>query len=134
MIAGGAGCSGVSDLHGQTVLFTGKTHVYGQWETKAECGRRVRQSGGQWVPDESRKVTLLVMGELTNQIVTDPVLQYSAKILYVHDQRLLGHHICAVDGPGFTDLLSGRPARCLTLQHGTKPKSVRVSQGKEIFH
>ena len=49
-------------MHGHTVLFTGKTYVDGQWETKEQCGRRVIERGGRWVNDESRKVTLLGNG------------------------------------------------------------------------
>jgi hypothetical protein len=132
MVAESNGCAGVLSLHGHTVLFTGKTCFSGQWETKKECGRRVVERGAQSVDDESRKVTLLVIGDLSTQVVTDRVLQYSAKIIYVHEQRLRGRHICAVDGPGFTDLVNGREARCLSIQRGAGAKSILVSPGRTL--
>ena len=54
-----AGCAGVGTLHGQVVLFTGKTFMNGVWETKKTCGRVAKQNGAIWVENESRKVTLV---------------------------------------------------------------------------
>lgn len=111
-----AGCAGVETLHGQVVLFTGKTYMNGDWETKKTCGRVAEQNGATWVENESRRITLLVLGDLTTQIVTDMILRRSAKLIFVHRERGRGHHICVVDGHGFTALSNGNTARCLTLE------------------
>lgn len=107
-------CDGtIRTLHAQHVLFTGKTYVHGEHVFKPELRRMVRNCGATDAPDRSRRVTLLVVGDLDGQVIVDPINHRSQKLVFVDEQRRLGNHICVVDDTGFTALLDGYSARCL---------------------
>jgi BRCT domain type II-containing protein len=111
-------CDGwVSSLNGQIVCFTGKTILMnGQWKYRRECIERAERVGALCKSDFSRKITLVVYGDLTTQAVIDLRRHYSEKLLRAEEERERGHHVCVVDADGFSDLLRHRPAPCLELR------------------
>jgi hypothetical protein len=122
--AGRPECDGyVDDLQGQLVLFTGKTRIEGEHVKRDELFQRVRQRGGRPLAGtRNRNVTLLVLGELSEDVVTDPVNLRSQNVVFVDAERRRGNHICMVDDPGIAALLSGGIAPCLrsrTIQADT---------------
>ena len=96
------------------MVFTGKTRIAGEHVKRDGLIRRVQQRGarpieGTW----NRRVTLLVLGELSEDVVTDPVNVRSQKAVFVDQERKRGNHICIVDDYGITALLGGHSAPCL---------------------
>lgn len=76
----------------------------------------VAARGADWKPDFSRKITVVVHGDLASQAVTDARRQYSKKLVGAASERDRGHHSCVVDAAGFADLVAGHPARCRELR------------------
>jgi len=94
-------CDGaIEALRAQHVLFTGKAYVHGEHVFKPELRRMVKNRGATNAPDRSRRVTLLVVGDLDGQVIVDPINQRSQKLVFVDEQRRVGNHICVVDEPG----------------------------------
>lgn len=122
-------CGGaVRTLRGQNVLFTGTVRIRGEHYKRDDLDPAVRNRGGTVAPDRSRKVTLLVLGDLDADRVVDPVNVRSQKLVYFEELRRSGHHTCIVDGHGLGELLDGRPARC--LETTISGSSVVVSEGE----
>lgn len=96
-------------------MFTGKTRVDGEWVVRKSCFSRVQTLGAAYQESFSRKVTLVVHGELTGN-VKDAERQLSRKLLTVIESRREGRHIHVVDNAGYSDLLFGAPARCRDLK------------------
>lgn len=121
-------CDGwVHSLAGHTVCFTGKVLIDGEWTIRNRCGELAQLHGAEsWRPDFSRKITVVVHGDLASQVVTDQRRQYSEKLLGAERERNRGHHVCIVDADGFTDLLEDFPARCRELRHTTSPNHLLV--------
>jgi len=110
-------CNGtVERLPGHHVLFTGKTFVLGVHVFKSDLREMVTNHGGTNAPDRSRRVTLLVIGDLDGQVIVDPINQRSQKVVFVDEQRRDGNHICVVDDTGFAALLEWNSARCLATR------------------
>lgn len=114
----GSACDGwVRSLEGQTLAFTGKVLLDGEWTLRDDCAVMARMRGAVgWKDDFSRKVTLLVHGDLASQSVTDDVRQYSKKLVRAAWERDRNFHVCVVDADGFSDLLNHAPARCRELR------------------
>jgi hypothetical protein len=110
----------VSTLSGLTICFTGKVFIDGEWALREHCDTMARARGASSKPDFSRKVSLLVHGDLASQVVTDPDRQYSKKLVRAAWERDRGYHVCVVDGDGFADLIAGHPTRCRELQRAPK--------------
>ena len=92
-------CDGkVKVLRDQLTLFTGRTYIRGKHVTKANLQQTVLDRGGIVAPDQNRKLTLLVLGDLDGQRIVDPINHRSQKVVFVDEQRRLGNHICMVDG------------------------------------
>ncbi|MGV9850566.1 hypothetical protein ACWDWU_17630 [Streptomyces sp. NPDC003442] len=96
-------------------MFTGKTLVDGDWVIRKDCFSRSQTLGAVCQNSFSRKVTLVVHGELAGN-VKDMDRGLSRKLLAVMDSRKAGRHIHVVDAAGFSDLLFGAPARCRDLK------------------
>ncbi|MFH9041374.1 hypothetical protein ACH4FA_18800 [Streptomyces sp. NPDC017966] len=96
-------------------MFTGKTRVDGEWVVRKDCFSRAQTSGAVCQNSFSRKVTLVVHGELTGN-VKDADRELSRKLLTVIESRRAGRHIHVVDNAGYSDLLFGAPARCRNLK------------------
>ena len=113
--AGRSECDGyVETLRGQLVLFTGKTRIEGKHVKRDELFPRVRKGGGRPLEGtRNRNVTLLVLGELSKDVVTDPVNLRSQNLVFVDEERRRGNHICIVDDHGIAAILSGESAPCL---------------------
>ncbi|MGW6716019.1 hypothetical protein ACWF9X_07115 [Streptomyces globisporus] len=110
-------CRGtVHRLDGRTICFTGRVLVDGQWRVRTYCAERAGQRGATSKSDFSRKVTLVVYGDLASKVVTDDRRAYSSTLVNAEAERSRGRHVCVVDGDGFSKLLRGRPAPCLELR------------------
>ncbi|MEU1935448.1 hypothetical protein ACH49O_07715 [Streptomyces coeruleorubidus] len=110
-------CRGtVHGLKGQTICFTGRVLVDGAWTVRADCAKRAGQRGAILKTDFSRKVTLVVYGDLASKVVTDDRRAYSSTLVDAEAERSQGRHVCVVDADGFSKLLKGRPAPCLELR------------------
>ncbi|MEU8593766.1 hypothetical protein ACH4F3_26940 [Streptomyces anulatus] len=96
-------------------MFTGKTLVDGAWVIRKDCFSRSQTLGATCQNSFSKKVTLVVHGELAGN-VKDMDRLLSRKLLAVLDSRKSGRHIHVVDAAGYSDLLSGAPARCRDLK------------------
>ncbi|MFH9175723.1 hypothetical protein [Streptomyces albogriseolus] len=96
-------------------MFTGKTRVDGEWVVRKDCFSRAQTLGAFCQNSFSRKVTLVVHGELTAN-VKDAERELSRKMLTVIESRRAGRHIHVVDNAGYSDLLFGAPARCRDLK------------------
>ncbi|USQ81569.1 hypothetical protein NF556_07965 [Ornithinimicrobium faecis] len=114
-MAGRSECDGyVEDLQGRLVLFTGKTRIEGKHVKRDELFQTVRKRGGlPLAGTRNRNVTLLVLGELSEDVVTDPVNLRSQNVVFVDAERRRGNHICIVNDRGIAALLSGESAPCL---------------------
>lgn len=109
-------CTGwIHELRGHTIMFTGKTLVDGEWVVRKKCFSRSQTLGAVCQDSFSRKVTLVVHGELTGN-VKDADRELSRKLLTVIESRRAGRHIHVVDNAGYSDLLFGAPARCRDLK------------------
>lgn len=112
-------------------MLTGKTRIDGRSKLRTEIRSRLQAQGAEVLQDGTynRRVTLLVLGTLTPERVTDPVNGWSKKLVFVDKARADGHHICVVDDAGFTGLLGGSPAMCLkTRRIGGGGGAVEVSR------
>ncbi|MFF6875575.1 hypothetical protein ACFY9S_09705 [Streptomyces sp. NPDC012474] len=96
-------------------MFTGKTLVDGDWVVRKKCFSRAQALGAAYQNSFSRKVTLVVHGELTGN-VKDADRELSRKLLAVIESRRAGRHIHVVDNAGYSDLLFGAPAQCRDLK------------------
>lgn len=102
----------IESFHGHVLAFTGRVFVDGNWEIREDCVRMAMARGAaDWKTDMSRKVSLLVHGDLASQNVTDKTRQYSKKLKLADTLRRSGHELAIIDGQGFADLLDGYPAR-----------------------
>lgn len=110
-------CTGmVQRLKGRTVCFTGRVLVDGEWTVRERCAEKARQHGATSKTDFSRRITLIVYGDLASKVVTDTRRTYSSTLVDAEAQRRRGQHVCVVDGDGFSRLLKGRSAPCLELR------------------
>ncbi|MFE5600712.1 hypothetical protein ACFQ8O_16195 [Streptomyces coelicoflavus] len=66
--------------------------------------------------DFSRRITLVVYGDLASKVVTDSRRAYSSKLVDADAARNGGRHVCVVDADGFSKLLKRRSAPCLELR------------------
>ncbi|GAA0934715.1 MULTISPECIES: hypothetical protein [Streptomyces violaceusniger group] len=99
-------------------MFTGKTLVDGEWVFRKDCISRSKNLGAICQNSFSKRVTLVVHGELAGN-VKDADRGLSQKLLKVMQSRREGLHIHVVDAAGYSDLLFGAPARCRDLKmHG----------------
>lgn len=99
-------------FQGHVLAFTGKVLVDGTWTVREDCVLMARRRGAlDWKPDMSGKVTLLVYGDLASASVTDKTRGYSKKLALAERLRREGKAIAIIDGPGFSDLCAGFPAR-----------------------
>jgi hypothetical protein len=95
------------------VLFTGRSRIHGTQVLRRQLFDAVRMQGGTPLSGtRNTRVSILVLGELLPEVVTDPVNVRSQKLVYVDEQRRAGNHICIVDDLGIADLLGGRRASC----------------------
>ena len=102
----------VTSFQGQVLAFTGKVLVDGDWTVREDCALMAKRRGAlDWKPDMSAKVTLLVYGDLASANVTDKTRGYSKKLALAERLRSDGKSIAVIDGPGFSDLCTGFPAR-----------------------
>lgn len=109
-------CTGwLRELRGHTLMFTGKTLVDGEWVFRKDCISRSENLGATCQNSFSKRVTLVVHGELAGN-VKDADRGLSQKLLKVMQSRRMGQHIHVVDAAGFSDLLFGVPARCRDLK------------------
>lgn len=120
-------CDGwVHSLKGQMICFTGKVFVDGEWLVRRHCAERAQLRGAEWKEDFSRKITVVVHGDLASKVVTDQKREYSKKLVGAALERSQGHHVCVVDGDGFADLISGYSARCRELRQARTSGHVLV--------
>lgn len=110
-------CGGeVHSLKGQTICFTGRVLVNGVWTVREKCAERAKDHGATAKRDFSRKVTLVVYGDLASKVVTDTRRAYSGTLVEAERQCRQGQHVCVVDGDGFSQLIAHRSAPCLELR------------------
>lgn len=108
-------CTGtVASLVGQTVAFTGKVSVRGQWRKRDDLVDVLLSQGASYKSDTSNKVSLLIHGDLSGQHVVNEWLAFSKKLEFVRSGLASGIHICVVTSRGFSDLLDGQSATCQT--------------------
>ncbi|WP_244942124.1 hypothetical protein [Streptomyces coelicoflavus] len=113
----GRTCQGtVRGLGGHTICFTGRVLVDGEWTVRMRCAQLAKNRGAVAKTDFSRKVTLVVYGDLASKVVTDSRREYSSKLVDADASRNGGRHVCVVDADGFSRLLKRRPAPCLKLR------------------
>ncbi len=110
-------CDGwVRTLRGDVLLFTGKAFVHGEHMERVSLRKRTSAMGGANAPDRSRRVTVLVHGDLNGKKVSDPRRGFSQKLTFVYEtMRALDSHIHVIDDAGFGELLLDRPAPCYRL-------------------
>ncbi|MCZ7456700.1 hypothetical protein [Streptomyces sp. WMMC940] len=130
-------CGGtVHGLKDRTICFTGRVLVDGEWTLRTRCAERARQRGATPKTDFSRKVTLVVYGDLASKVVTDDRRTYSSTLVGAEAERSRGRHVCVVDGDGFSRLLDGRPAPCLELRKArtgrVRPVAAAASEGSVL--
>lgn len=110
-------CNGeVHSLRDRTICFTGRVHIDGVWTVRDKCKKRARDRGATPKTDFSRKVTLVVFGDLTSKAVSDTRRNYGDTLVDAELRRRQGHHVCVVNEEGFSHLLQGRSAACLELR------------------
>ncbi|MFM9702123.1 BRCT domain-containing protein [Streptomyces galilaeus] len=132
---GGRPCRGtVPRLKGQTICFTGRVLVDGEWRFRTRCAESARQQGATPKTDFSQRVTLVVYGDLASKVVTDDHRTYSSTLVDAEAERRRGRHVCVVDGDGFSKLLRGRPAPCLELRRARtgRVRPVAVATTAEV--
>lgn len=104
-------------MRGQSVLFTGKTTLRGEWVVRTELEKLVRDLGGYPQPDtRNRSSTLLVLGGLHPDVVKDKDGRRSVTLIFAEEQSDVGNHICVIDDAGFEGLVKGEPAVCLQFR------------------
>ncbi|MFE2456441.1 hypothetical protein [Streptomyces sp. NPDC059402] len=110
-------CHGtVRSLNGHTICFTGRVLVDGEWTVRTRCEELAEGRGADTRTDFSRKITLVVYGDLASKVVSDSRRAYSGKLVGAGVSRNEGRHVCVVDADGFSKLLKRRPAPCLKLR------------------
>lgn len=57
--------------------------------------------------------TLLILGDLHPDVVTDGKKNRSQTLVFVDDQAAKGNHICIVNDAGYELLVNGLPAPCV---------------------
>lgn len=108
-------CPGeVTTVRGLTVMFTGKVTINGDQMYRPRLQERLEMLGGTISPHWSKKVNVLVHGDLTGQIVSDRRRLFSKKLLGVEEHLASGAHVHVIDSAGFAALLRGKSATCLT--------------------
>ena len=106
-------CAGtVASLAGRTVALTGKISLHGKHVLRPQLIELIEQKGANYKDDLSRKVSLLVHGDLTSQHVVNEWEQHSQKLEFVKTESKCDRHICVVTSRGLSDLLDGRTAEC----------------------
>lgn len=116
-------CTGViCSLNGQTIALTGKISVRGEQVFRPQLAEMIEKAGAVYKDDLSRKVTLLVHGDLSSQHVVNEWEQHSQKLELVKVEARKGHHICVLTARGFSDLLSGKEAECRHWRYGQSSK------------
>ena len=109
-------CDGtVRKLSGQRVLFTGKVFLDGEWRFRTYLTALVKGRGVSVLPNPTKQLTLLVEGELIDNVV-DPVRGWSDSLRYAVTTTRAGRHIHIVSSSGFSSLIHGGPAPCLTTR------------------
>lgn len=131
----GQPCTGtVRGLKGQPICFTGRVLVDGMWSVRTDCAKRAGPLGAIPKTDFSRKVTLVVYGDLASKVVTDDRRAYSSTLVDAEAERSRGRHVCEVDADGFSKLLKGRPAPCLELTRAgagrVRPVAAATTEGR----
>jgi hypothetical protein len=112
-------CTGAIDsLGGQTIALTGQVSVRGKHVLRPQLIELLELAGATYKDDLSRKVSLLVHGDLSSQHVVNEWEQHSQKLEFVKVESKSGHHICVVTARGFSDSLSGKPAECQLWRYG----------------
>jgi hypothetical protein len=110
-------CDGwVWSLRDQLVFFTGAVTVDGERLLREDCRSMVLTRGGDWQTDYSRRVTLLIQGDLNPLVIHDPIRMRTKKLRAVADAERKGYHTCIVDQYGFAALLDRYPAPCRRLE------------------
>ena len=128
-----APCSGwIRELRGQTIVFTGKTLVDGEWVVRRHCISRSQTLGAACPDSFSKKVTLVVHGELAGN-VKDTERGLSQKLLAVMQSRREGRHVHVVDAAGYSDLLFGAPALCRSLKMQGDKVAVMPELGEGVL-
>lgn len=106
-------CTGsIVSLVGRTIALTGKINVRGKHILRPQLIEMLEQAGAAYKEDLSRKVSLLVHGDLSSQHVVNEWEQHSQKLEFVKAEAKSDHHICVVTALGLSELLNGRPAEC----------------------
>lgn len=99
-------------MAGKTVALTGKVLVRGKHLLRPELILLIVAARAVYKPDMSRRVSLLVHGDLSGQHVVNEWEQHSQKLELVKSEARRGNHICVVTSRGLSDLLDGSPADC----------------------
>lgn len=111
-------CTGVlTSLTGQAVLITGATFVDGTQTHRDGCLRLAEQMGARPLTKFSGNVTLLIQGPTREDNVTDKVNNRSWKLINTQAMGAAGRHIHVINSTGFTHLLHGEQAQCLSMSH-----------------
>ncbi|MFF0852503.1 hypothetical protein ACFYVM_15810 [Streptomyces sp. NPDC003280] len=87
-------------MRAQTLCFTGKIVVDGEWMVRAECAREAKQRGVTTKTDFSSGITLVVHDDLAGKQVSDTRRNYSGTLVAAERERQQGHHVHVVDGDG----------------------------------
>jgi hypothetical protein len=114
-------CTGVlTSLTGEAVLITGATFVDGVQTHRDRCLRMAALRGARPLAKFSGRVTLLVQGPTRADNVTDKVNNRSWKLIRTEATGAAGRHIHVVNSTGFSQLLHGERAQCLTASPATR--------------
>lgn len=105
-------------MGGQTIALTGKVSLRGKHVLRPQLVEMLEHAGATYKDDLSRKVSLLVHGDLSSQHVVNEWEQHSQKLEFVKVEAEGGRHICVVTARGFSDLLSGLTAECQLWRYG----------------
>jgi hypothetical protein len=102
-------------LEGQHIQFTGSFFRDGGRWLRDDRVQLAELHGARVAADGSRGryLTVLVLGDLAQVQVTDPVHHRSKHGVWVAKERELGNHVCLTNQDGFEDLLAGLPTPCL---------------------
>lgn len=106
-------CEGtIYSLVGRTVALTGKMSIRGKHLLRPDLIVLLMAAHAVYKPDVSRRVSLLVHGDLSSQHVVNEWEQHSQKLELIKSEAERGNHICVVTSRGLSDLLNGSPAEC----------------------
>lgn len=117
MINNNHDCTGtVHTLRGQRVMFTGKTFYRGEHLQRKDLEKDIHRKGGSpQHATRNRSSTLLILGGLHPDVVTDGKNNRSQTLVFVDAEAARGNHICIVDDAGYELLVKDLPAPC--IQH-----------------